>query len=319
MSNLVQIQYFLKFFGYKNGIVSDVGDNLLIRDVHNANGDATITYCDHDSFSNYAKAYIIFRNSSENVEITPRFRYYGTGSDFKFLFYSRCVRGIQKIDFHHELFDVNSTDNAGTILFFEPINLKGNKIYSLGDPTDDPNAVNLGYLKSKYLALDGSRKMTGNLNMNKRRILDCARLCMTRGYGYSLDMGAFKIINLGSPRDRLDAVPKYYVDSRLIELVKLDGSRSMTGTLNMGNHPIIGIQSDSVDDSALTVGGAKSLYYPLSGSRGMQGNLNMGSFSIVNMKPFVEIDTNAGLQAQSNMAINYGYFHTQRGELKNAY
>lgn len=45
-------------------------------------------------------------------------------------------------------------------------------------------------------------------------------------------MSTMRIWNLGSPRDKLDVVHKYYVNSRLIELVKLDGSRSMTGNLN---------------------------------------------------------------------------------------
>lgn len=111
----------------------------------------------------------------------------------------------------------------------------------MGDLIDDYNVVNLGYLKLKYLVLDGSCKMIGNFNMNKRCIFDCVRLSMIRGYGYGLDMGVFKIINFGFLRDRLDVVYKYYVDSRLIELVKLDGLWSMIGILNMGNYLIIGI------------------------------------------------------------------------------
>lgn len=84
----------MKFFGYKNGIVFDVGDNILICDVYNVNGDVIIIYCDYDFFFNYVKVYIIFRNLLENVEIILCFCYYGIGSDFKFFFYSRCVCGI---------------------------------------------------------------------------------------------------------------------------------------------------------------------------------------------------------------------------------
>ena len=73
------------------------------------------------------------------------------------------------------------------------------------------------------------------------------------------------------------------------DVLKLDGSRPMTGNLKMGDHTITGIRSSSVDNAALTVGASKSLYLPISGIRGMQGNLNMGGQSIVNLRPFVEL------------------------------
>ena len=79
-----------EIFGYKDGILNDDGDNLLIRDVHGDN--VMITYYDHDYFSNYAKAYIIFQNKFGIVNIDLELRYYGSsGSNFKFLFYSRCI------------------------------------------------------------------------------------------------------------------------------------------------------------------------------------------------------------------------------------
>lgn len=91
----------------------------------------------------------------------------------------------------------------------------------------------------------------------------------------------------------------------------------MTGNLNMGDHAIIGIRSSSADNAALTVGGAKATYFPLLGFRSMQGNLNMGGFAITNIKPFVEEDSSqAASDAQKNEVINFGYFHTDRGELK---
>ena len=52
----------------------------------------------------------------------------------------------------------------------------------------------------------------------------------------------------------------------------------------------------------------------MDGRRSMTGNLNMGGNEIVNIKPFVEDDD---IQPQQdNHAITFGYFHTERGELK---
>ena len=85
----------------------------------------------------------------------------------------------------------------------------------------------------------------------------------------------------------------------------------------MGDNTITGIRSSAVDNAALTVGGANSTYLPLPGDRGMQGNLNMGGNAIKNIKPFVEDDSSqAPSNAQITDVINFGYFHTERGELK---
>ena len=43
----------------------------------------------------------------------------------------------------------------------------------------------------------------------------------------------------------------------------------------------------------------------------------MGGFAIRNIKPFIEDDSSqAASDAQKNDVINFGYFHTERGELK---
>jgi len=78
----------------------------------------------------------------------------------------------------------------------------------------------------------------------------------------------------------------------------------MIGDLNMGDHTITRIKSSSVDTAALTVGGAKSTYLPISGIRGMQENLDMGKFTIINLKPFVE--NQSAKPAQDNEVINFG-------------
>ena len=137
-----------------------------------------------------------------------------------------------------------------------------------------------------------------------------------------IDMNNNKIKGLAEPTDLKDVANKKYLDDQIraipavetSDLLKLDGLRAMTGNLKMEDHTITGIRSSSVDNAALTVGASKSLYLPISGIRGMQGNLNMGGQSIVNLRPFVEIDSTQ--PAQDNEVINFGYFHTQRGDLK---
>ena len=121
-----------------------------------------------------------------------------------------------------------------------------------------------------------------------------------------------------------DLVSKAFVDAEIgklpkteTDVLKLDGSRAMSGNLNVGDHAILGVRSSSDDNSVITIGGAKATYLPLSGDRAKQGDLNMGGHPIINVKPFVEDDSSqAALDAQKNNPINFGYFHQQRGDLK---
>ena len=170
---------------------------------------------------------------------------------------------------------------------------------------------------SDTLKLDGSRAMTGNLNMNNNLITNCGRLTMVADGNSPINMNNSYLYGLPIPLSGDDGANKNYVDNRDNLNLPLNGSRAMTGDLQMGDNAITGIRSSSVDNAALTVGGAKSTYLPLTGDRGMQGNLNMGGNAITNIKPFVEDDSSQAAQnAQSNHVINFGYFHGQRGDLK---
>ena len=122
-------------------------------------------------------------------------------------------------------------------------------------------------------------------------------------------------------------VSKAFVDAEIsklpkpaTDLLKLDGSKAMTGNLDMGDHTITGIRSSAADNAALTVGGAKATYFPLLGDRSMQGNLNMGGHAITNIKPFVENDSSqAASDAQRNEVINFGYFKDERADITRKY
>ena len=142
-------------------------------------------------------------------------------------------------------------------------------------------------------------------------------------YFEDVNLNENKIKGLAAPSEDKDGANKKYVDDQIkaipaadtSDLLKLDGSRAMTGNLQMGDHTITGIRSSSADNAALTVGASKSLYLPISGIRGMQGNLNMGNFTITNLKPFVENES--AKPAQDNEVINFGYFREAALKRKN--
>ena len=388
-----------------------LSDETLITLVYGDDNYNVITF-PHDYNGKYTKAFIQFSSNGQPGEITFQIRYYGSlfRNFLLFLFYSRVIAGKQNTNFNHNLLSISSADFAGTILYFEPLNLNNQKIVNLADPTGNKDAANKEYVDdqdakqdiainslstnkadktyvdtenakqdiaindlssrkadktyvddeitkidlSESLKVDGSRAMTGTLNMNDNKITDLvtqddvpitdypnalkdAKMAVNKLYvnenflklkGDDYDLKGKRILNTEPYYDGVfstnDLVSKAYVDAEISKLpkpdtdvLKLDGSRAMTGSLQMGDNPIIGIRSSSADNAALTIGGAKSTYLPLTGDRGMQGDLNMRGNAIINIKPFVEDESSQAAQnAQPNHVINFGYFNQQRGDLK---
>ena len=134
------------------------------------------------------------------------------------------------------------------------------------------------------LKLDGSRAMTGDLNLNNKLIINCGRLTMVADGNSPINMNNSYLYGLPNPVSNDDAANKTYVDNRDNLNLPLNGSRAMQGNLNMSDHTITGIRSSAADNAALTVGGAKATFFPLQGNRSMQGNLNMANHSIINLK-----------------------------------
>ena len=153
-------------------------------------------------------------------------------------------------------------------------------ITKLKTPSDDDEAATKKYVDdskvdgSVFLKLDGTRSMTGNLNMNNKRILnipaptgsnqptplaysDLAYLKVdgSNSMTNNLNMNNKRIINLITPTNDADATPKKYVDDSIsnqdfTSFFKKDGSIPMTSDLNVGGHKIINLEDPASDSDA---------------------------------------------------------------------
>ena len=159
--------------------------------------------------------------------------------------------------------------------------MNNNKIGGLKKPTNNNHAANKKYVDdnkvdgSVFLKLDGTRVMTGNLNMNNNRIYniptpngnnqptplaytDLAYLHVdgSNKMTNNLNMDNKKIINLQTPTNNSDAATKLYVDNKsttqdLSPYLKKNGSDPMTGNLNMNGYKIINIEDPVSDNDAV--------------------------------------------------------------------
>ena len=177
--------------------------------------------------------------------------------------------------------DDNSGGKTSLITVDSNIDMKSQfSITKLKTPSNNDDAATKKYVDdskidgSVFLKLDGTRPMTGNLNMNNQRILNIpaptgnnqptplayTNLAYLKVDGSNpmtndLNMDNKKIINLITPTNNSDAVPKKYVDDSIsnqdfTSFFKKDGSISMTSNLNVGGHKIINLEDPSSEADA---------------------------------------------------------------------
>ena len=322
-------------FSFYNSLLND---ETLLYSVH---GDAhfqIITFShDWESGSGgntpHSKAYIQFSSDGQPGEIKFQIRYYGRSYNnlsLDLLFYSRVLRGKHNNTFDHQLFDVKESEYDNEFLFFEDIKMNDNRIYGLPQPTGPQQPATKKYVDDNALLLSGGN-MTGNIVMQGNRIYSLPiptglqqpatkeyteKYFLRRTGNETTDYNADskKLVNLADPTNDNDAANKRYVLGQvgnvdLTAYLRRDGTQSMTGNLQMGDNTITGIRSSSRDDAALTNGGAKSLYLPLSGNKGMEGILNMSNNAIRYLK-MPPNDPSSG-NPPDDCALNFKYFHDQ--------
>ena len=140
------------------------------------------------------------------------------------------------------------------------IDMGGNKILKLENPTLPKSAANKEYVDNNFLSKHGGT-ILGDISMS--------------GLG---------ITNLNpTPQSNNDAVTKGYVDNQ----IQLSGGLSITGItmqgdINMSGHNVIGLVDPTNDDMAASKGFVESNFLDLAGGT-MVGDVDMGGYEIKNM------------------------------------
>ena len=196
------------------------------------------------------------------------------------------------------------------------------KLRNVGAPSDNTDAATKKYVDdnssgsvdvSDFLKLDGTKKMTGNLDMNNNQILNLPapagpkqptplaftdlkylHVAGTNKMTNNLNMDNKGIIHLKPPTNPTDGATKKYVDDSIPDtssFIKKDGSVAMTSNLNLGNKKIVGLatpvsNTDAatkkyVDDN--TAAPDLSDYLEKDGTVAMTGDLNLNNNKIVGL------------------------------------
>ena len=299
--------------GPNNGFLVD---DTIIYHVYGDSHYSITTFNSNKINNQYTRSMIQFTTdggAGADDGIKFQIKYFGSqyNKNIKFLFYSRVIKGSQSTSFDHAIFNVSDVQDNHTILYFNNLNLNGNLINGLSDPVDNNDATNKIYVDientkqniaiadkasksyvdnqitnvqidtTPLLPRDGSRSMTGNLNMGLKHILNIENLTdhkvdtdyldvvkdlksvvnkeyLNRNFlkikenYYDLNQ---RVIKNSAPHDdgsydNNTLVSKAFVDAEIaklpkpeINVLKLDGSKAMTGNLNMGMKNILNIDT----------------------------------------------------------------------------
>ena len=162
------------------------------------------------------------------------------------------------------------------------INMNNNFIQNVATPTSSHQVTNKGYCDYNFLNRQKGGVLMGPLSMNRNDLIEIPD---TPKFGHS-------------------AVNKKYVDGEITKIdttpfVKLDGSRAMTGNLDMGDHSIQKVGDPVNSDDVATknyvdaeIGYISTPFLKLDGTRAMTGVLNMNDHKISNLK-MPEFNTDA--------------------------
>ena len=156
------------------------------------------------------------------------------------------------------------------------INMNNNFIQNIATPTSSHQVTNKGYCDYNFLNRQKGGVLMGPLSMNQN---DLTGIPNTPKFGYS-------------------AVNKNYVDGEISKILgtdtspflKIDGSRAMTGNLDMGDHSIQKVGDPANSDDVATknyvdaeIGYISTPFLKIDGSRAMTGILNMNTHKISNV------------------------------------
>ena len=244
---------FSAIYNIFTGNITQLNDETLLQQVHGDDNYKIITFS-HDYQTTHSKAVIQFTSNGQAGEITFQIRYYGsnyTNLDLNFFFFSRVIVGRQGTAFDHALFDVDDVQLTNQILYFDDVNLDGNKIKNIASPTEDEDGANKKYVDDEIaklphsdngtLKLDGSRAMTGTLNLGGQRVINIKEFVEDDSSQAASDAQKYDVVNWGKIHE-IRGDLKREINAVEYEALNRINPDPMEDDIDMGNNFITNIK-----------------------------------------------------------------------------
>ena len=316
-------------------------DDTIIYNVYGDSHYSITTFNSNKINGQYTRSMIQFTTdvgAGVDDGIKFQIKYFGSqyNNNIKFLFYSRVIKGSQSTSFDHAIFNVSDVQDNHTILYFNNLNLNGNLINGLSDPVDNNDATNKIYVDientkqniaiadkasksyvdnqianvqidtTPLLPRDGSRSMTGNLNMGLKHILNIENLT-----DHKVDTDYLDVV-----KDLKSVVNKEYLNRNFLKIKENYYDLNQRVIKNSAPHDDGSYDNNTLVSKAFVDAEIAKLPKPeinvlkLDGSKAMTGNLNMGMKNILNIDTLNDYTDNSEKDRDLKSVVNKQYLNT---------
>ena len=316
-------------------------DDTIIYHVYGDSHYSITTFNSNKINGQYTRSMIQFTtDGGAGVDDGIKFqiKYFGSqyNKNIKFLFYSRVIKGSQSTSFNHDIFNVSDVDDNHEILYFENLNLNGNLINGLGNPVDNNDATKKTYVDIKnaqqdiaiadkasksyvdnqianvqidttpLLPRDGSRSMTGDLDIDEHHILSVKNLT-----DHKVDDAYSDIV-----KDLKSVVNKEYLNQNFLKIKGNDYDLNQKVIKNSAPHDDGSYDNNTLVSKAFVDAEIAKLSKPetdvlkLDGSKAMTGNLDMGMKNILNVDTLNDYTNNSEKDRDLKSVVNKRYLNT---------
>ena len=316
-------------------------DDTIIYNVYGDSHYSITTFNSNKINGQYTRSMIQFTtDGGAGVDDGIKFqiKYFGSqyNNNIKFLFYSRVIKGSQSTSFDHAIFNVSDVQDNHAILYFNNLNLNGNLINGLSDPVDNNDATNKIYVDientkqniaiadkasksyvdnqianvqidtTPLLPRDGSKTMTGNLNMGLKHILNIENLT-----DHKVDNDYLDIV-----KDLKSVVNKEYLNRNFLKIKENYYDLNQRVIKNSAPHDDGSYDNNTLVSKAFVDAEIAKLPKPeinvlkLDGSKAMTGNLNMGMKNILNIDTLNDYTDNSEKDRDLKSVVNKQYLNT---------
>ena len=153
--------------------------------------------------------------------------------------------------FDHALLDVDDVQYKNQILYFEDLNVNDNKLKGLAAPSEDKDGANQKYVDdqikaipavdtSDLLKLDGSRAITGTLDLGGQRVVNIKPFVEDDSSQAASDAQKYDLVNWGKIHEIRGEIKR---DLNAVQYEALNRQRPnpMLDPIDMNNNKIKGL------------------------------------------------------------------------------